>query len=120
MIWLLKEDKVVERDIELNEEVRAMAAAKGYQVFDDKWDCDMALSEYKQKNNIYNVSDILEQFGVSTVPVLKDTDSTTPIIKSKRGGKRAGAGAKKGVLKDPAHKAKIAQAMLGKQNALKS
>lgn len=70
--------------------------------------------------NTHGVSeDVIEEPW--TISDEKNEIATTPSIKNKkRGGRREGAGAKKGVSKSIEHKENISQSMKGKRNAVRT
>lgn len=96
-------------------------------VYDDEWEMLFAKEYYKQLGDKMSADDILAAFEVTSIPLLGNnqnmrfetatTDLVNQISKSKRGGKREGAGAKKGIQKTEAHKEHISQSMKGKRNA---
>lgn len=96
-------------------------------VYDDEWEMLFAKEYYKQLGDKMSADDILAAFEVTSIPLLGNnqnmrfetdtTDLVNQISKSKRGGKREGAGAKKGIQKTEAHKKHISQSMKGKRNA---
>lgn len=96
-------------------------------VYDDEWEMLFAKEYYKQLGDKMSADDILAAFEVTSIPLLGNnqnmrfetatTDLVNQISKSKRGGKREGAGAKKGIQKTETHKEHISQSMKGKRNA---
>ena len=99
-------------------------------VYDDEWEMLFAKEYYKQLGDKMSADDILAAFEVTSIPLLGNnqnmrfetatTDLVNQISKSKRGGKREGAGSKKGISKSNEHKDKISKSMKGNQNATKS
>ena len=74
------------------------------------------------QNNI-NTHGVSEDAIEEPLPISdeKNEIATTPSIKNKkRGGRREGAGAKKGVSKSIEHKENISQSMKGKRNAVRT
>ena len=74
------------------------------------------------QNNI-NTHEVSEDAIEEPLPISdeKNEIAITPSIKNKkRGGRREGAGAKKGVSKSIEHKENISQSMQGKRNAAKN
>jgi hypothetical protein len=79
------------------------------------------LSDFGNNDSVENNEiECFEKLVNQTSELVNQTpELVNQISKSKRGGKRDGAGSKKGISKSNDHKEKISKSMLGKQNAKK-
>ena len=135
--WILNPKTLEHKSIKvMTEEKQQLIKENQWLVFEDEWEMLFKQQELKQIHGNYNGEDILAMFEVSSIPLsvnheiecfetikpnlVNQTELVNQISKSKRGGRREGAGAKKGISKSIEHKDKISKSMKGKRNAVRT
>lgn len=129
--WILNPKTLEHKSIKvMTEEKQQLIKENQWLVFEDEWEMLFKQQELKQIHGNYNGEDILAMFEVSSIPLsvnheIECFETIKPnlvnqISKSKRGGRREGAGAKKGISKSIEHKDKISKSMKGKRNAVRT
>lgn len=91
--------------------------------FDEKvmtWHDEVSEMDLSELLNLSSVNNEIECFETVEPKLVNQTELVNQISKSKRGGKREGAGSKKGISKSNEHKDKISKSMQGKRNAVKN
>jgi hypothetical protein len=135
--WILNPKTLEHKSIKvMTEEKQQLIKENQWLVFEDEWEMLFKQQELKQIHGNYNGEDILAMFEVASIPLsvnheiecfetikpnlVNQTELVNQISKSKRGGRREGAGAKKGISKSIEHKDKISKSMKGKRNAVRT
>jgi|LakMenE18May11ns_1017448.scaffolds.fasta_scaffold9742475_2 hypothetical protein len=91
--------------------------------FDEKvmtWHDEVSEMDLSELLNLSSVNNEIKCFETVEPKLVNQTELVNQISKSKRGGKREGAGSKKGISKSNEHKDKISKSMQGKRNAVKN
>jgi hypothetical protein len=84
------------------------------------WHDEVSEMDLSELLNLSSVNNEIECFETVEPKLVNQTELVNQISKSKRGGKREGAGSKKGISKSNEHKDKISKSMQGKRNAVKN